>query len=746
MAQKAIITDYPDGSRVISNLRNKKGIPFFKDNDTYTATRVTEWYDGTLMDDSKVDGVVYLKHKLSGEYYLVNLPNWGQYFLEKDTVADLRAMSSTEILLLKMGYYKGVKLNGYYAKNDTPAPIEYYLSDTVDLDDGGSVFEVGGIKLEHEFVGEVHIGYFGAQDNADFTSTLSDIFSKYKVVSGSKNITFSISSEVLIPDNGVLKSCSIKILNYTGACFFISSGGKVHDNTFWGTGVKATNSMRKCCLFSTGNRDISIYNNSFYEFKAEDHNSNCGLITLESCHGIKISGNYFDKSNYGFNDIDTAYLSGDCIYSDNISYSNCDVFISTTSVGKDVNLPDTNIPVIANHIINSNIHIKNRWESSDEPLGRHGVLAHYAGGVSRVIATSNIIGNTSRHGFYLRGADDAGVTTGDDILSNNIILYCGRGDISNYCSGIRCENTRGAIISNNIVSFSGYDLDNVKTPQYDAYAIECIRGMDNVIIEGNKIDNYKSGAIRIAVQNSNKGISNVKVVGNIIKGDVSGISFEATASNNYIENILVNGNSVSIDNGSCLFTEISASTISQGGFVISNNTFSGSDINEPSYGVSLDTNGLNLLRPNILNNIFTRLNTGIGSYRQSSNTNEYFPDRIFGVKNNVDFNQFIGCKYALQILRGTSGRMALVGRNNTFSGNTNNGVTDSYSSYECNIGSVLTSRFPSGEIVELIANTTPNFDTKVEGDRVIVPVPISDIGWVCTSSSTNTWSSLGQII
>ncbi len=72
--QKAIITDYPDGSRVMSNIRNKKGIPFFKDNDTYTATRVVTWFDESPMDDSKVDGKIYLKHRQSGDYYLINLP------------------------------------------------------------------------------------------------------------------------------------------------------------------------------------------------------------------------------------------------------------------------------------------------------------------------------------------------------------------------------------------------------------------------------------------------------------------------------------------------------------------------------------------------------------------------------------------------------------------------------------------------------------------------------------------------
>src|SRR5690606_4095904 len=124
--QKAILTEYPnDGSVVMSNIRKGKAdLPVIGNNETYSATLVTEWYDGSPMDDSKADGVVYLKYKgteypnYTGSYFRVNLPNFGELFLEKDTVAQMRALSSTEILLLKMGYYKGIKLNNTEWKID----------------------------------------------------------------------------------------------------------------------------------------------------------------------------------------------------------------------------------------------------------------------------------------------------------------------------------------------------------------------------------------------------------------------------------------------------------------------------------------------------------------------------------------------------------------------------------------------------------------------------------------------------
>lgn len=84
-------------------------------------------------------------------------------FLIKNKMADMRALSVAEVTALTIGTYSGVQLLGYYQAGDTPVPINYYLSTTTDSDDGGSVIPVGGGKLEHNFVGNVNIRYFGAK-------------------------------------------------------------------------------------------------------------------------------------------------------------------------------------------------------------------------------------------------------------------------------------------------------------------------------------------------------------------------------------------------------------------------------------------------------------------------------------------------------------------------------------------------------------------------------------------------------
>ena len=91
----------------------------------------------------------------------------GQEFIECDTVDDLRNLDARQIWAIQNGYYKGVTLNGYYTEGDTPASIDYYLSETEEEDDGGSVFEVSGIKLEHKFVGEINLSYFGLRVGTD---------------------------------------------------------------------------------------------------------------------------------------------------------------------------------------------------------------------------------------------------------------------------------------------------------------------------------------------------------------------------------------------------------------------------------------------------------------------------------------------------------------------------------------------------------------------------------------------------
>lgn len=82
--------------------------------------------------------------------------------LIKNTMQEMKDLSANEVAWLQGTYpvYSGVKLLGYYKEGDTPEPIMYYLSSTdPGPKDGGSIVATGGIKLIHNFVGNVNVLY-----------------------------------------------------------------------------------------------------------------------------------------------------------------------------------------------------------------------------------------------------------------------------------------------------------------------------------------------------------------------------------------------------------------------------------------------------------------------------------------------------------------------------------------------------------------------------------------------------------
>jgi len=93
-------------------------------------------------------------------------------FLIKNTMADMRALSATEITGLTNGTYSGVHLLGYYQAGDTPDPLVYLFSTTNDADNGGSIIATGGIKLVHQFSESVDVSYFGAKGDDIVDDTL----------------------------------------------------------------------------------------------------------------------------------------------------------------------------------------------------------------------------------------------------------------------------------------------------------------------------------------------------------------------------------------------------------------------------------------------------------------------------------------------------------------------------------------------------------------------------------------------
>ncbi|WP_333624685.1 hypothetical protein [Sphingobacterium siyangense] len=140
-------------------------------------------------------------------------------FLVKNTMADMRALSASEITALQNGTYEGVELLGYYEKGDTPNSIIYFLapvSPDPGPDDGGSVIAVQAIKLKHRFIEEVDLKYYGIFDNntdisIDGTRVLGLLASKFltAVFSGKNYLvdaTKNSSRGILIPSNASIRT------------------------------------------------------------------------------------------------------------------------------------------------------------------------------------------------------------------------------------------------------------------------------------------------------------------------------------------------------------------------------------------------------------------------------------------------------------------------------------------------------------------------------------------------------------
>lgn len=142
---------------------------------------VLVWYDGRPMSSALVDGEIYRKKGV--KYFKKVLDNTNQDYLIKNTLQDVRLMTPTEILLIKMGFYKGVQLNGYYSPNDTPKPIFYTISVEEIEDNSGDKLVISDLQLITIFQNEIDLSYFGVisgLDNMEYRiNELIELFQEY---------------------------------------------------------------------------------------------------------------------------------------------------------------------------------------------------------------------------------------------------------------------------------------------------------------------------------------------------------------------------------------------------------------------------------------------------------------------------------------------------------------------------------------------------------------------------------------
>lgn len=221
------VSPFKKACEIVDSVKDIKSIIIDRDYDltgetiTIPENIILDFQGGSLSNgDLNISNDV----KIKGDPKLVGIESVGTVvsneYLTKDTMEEMRGLSNLEIFLLKVGYYKGVKLNGYYQKGDTPEPIEYYLSDTAEVDDGGSVFEVGGIKLEHNFNERkefAHISYFGIKE----TISTEDVDTLNKFSKVVYEGDFETDDMLIIRSKELVLNTSIEINTESGGVHFI---------------------------------------------------------------------------------------------------------------------------------------------------------------------------------------------------------------------------------------------------------------------------------------------------------------------------------------------------------------------------------------------------------------------------------------------------------------------------------------------------------------------------------------------
>ncbi|WP_180268530.1 right-handed parallel beta-helix repeat-containing protein [Sphingobacterium sp. 1.A.4] len=301
-----IRAEYNDGTVVISNIRDPRS------NEMASYTIVNTWFDGTTMDDGKVDAHgVYTKLKDTGEYVRKNLPNWGENFLEVDSVTQLRSLDPYFRLLILVGYYKGVKLNGYFSKDDTPAPIIYFVSATTSPDDGGSIFSLGYFKLEHKFVGEIYSSYYG--DNYNKLIQYVNSNSAVTKLFFDKEIIFSMTSTfAAIVRNNLVIEFNNKLISNT------SSG-----NQF--------------TILRVAGTDITLNN---INLTAPNYSERYPLLTILYGKNIKINGGYIGDSiksvEIAAKGLDDSAQNVDGVFINNLKVNNV---VDGIYIGESTNAP-----------------------------------------------------------------------------------------------------------------------------------------------------------------------------------------------------------------------------------------------------------------------------------------------------------------------------------------------------------------------------------------------------------------------
>jgi hypothetical protein len=491
-------------------------------------------------------------------------------FLIKDTVAAMRDLPSNEIINLQNGTYRGVKLLGYYEKEDTPSPIDYYISNTTEEDNGGSIIAVSNLKLEHKFISSVDTSYFGCQNSEDFTTRLQYLLNNYQEVRLANHIHY-VNSTIFLPSETSLKGAGdLSVIKAT-----VDGDFSIED------AIIAVFDCEKSSLIK-----FKIDQNGVERSNRISHS-----VFLANCDNVSL-----DRITFVNNGSATKCVTGGVLF---LQAKDTEDMLPKGRVGAVTNCKFNKCSIIQNSTAKCNFAIRVHTNWSDEIPTENFVhkvegnifneliikgdyawdIVEFAGGgtVSNTIqncyitgrtttgidfdkgcsynlAHNNTIENLEIHpnsetivtgGFIFSAIADKGNLNGysnnSNKITNNRIINCG---LMNFHDTRDCLlylrfSTSSLVLNNTCINstFTGMTLmDNIH----------------NCVIENNHIVTSGRGIINNSNPNSGN-ISNIRILNNNFSFGLSGINFVCENVINPVTDIVIENNTIEVQNSWCVF-------------------------------------------------------------------------------------------------------------------------------------------------------------------------------------------------
>ncbi|CEJ70334.1 hypothetical protein BN1195_02640 [Chryseobacterium oranimense G311] len=393
---------------------------------TYRITNT--WYDGSIMDDDKIDGYIY--KKIDNIYYRRLIDD--KTLLKISNVNSLRSFN---------GYYEGqeVILLGYYTSGDKkPIIYKFTIEDyNILVDDGGHIIKTDIGSWIGQFNDSINIKDFGAVENQNIDSYIDKIL-LYGMVN---NIEVSKGNYKISSDYSIILTSNKKLILDEEAVIT----------------KLASATIKPIVIINGDNTEVSggkfiISGNSLHQ----------GVINIISGNNIKLSKNKFENATIG---IWVCPEENDTV--DNLMISHHDIKLTKYGIilGKGSDAPPVGFIEKVNIVFG-------KW-SQGKIINENGDGIKTTQRVKELIISHNFIDAPSRDCIDLFASGEK-VVISHNVLSNAVVKAVDIKREPIYSESVYGVNGDNIIISNNFITgmsigigISGnYEAGNYKSNRF----------------------------------------------------------------------------------------------------------------------------------------------------------------------------------------------------------------------------------------------------------------------------------------